>query len=141
MNAVTLLPTGHPDGPEGWPTIRNIGSAADLRPGETLFTDEELAAHIASLRPAFDAWQAAIVQPYIIVDFFKRLTIAEWATIKALAKDNQEIAYLWDYLLSLREGIECPPDGATPARAASQAAKAACAAIFGQERADQLFAK
>lgn len=142
MKATILAPANHPDAPEGWPLVsRDIESAEELRPGETLFTDEELAAHIASVRPAYDAWKAAIVEPYLIVDMFDRFTPEERATIRAVARNNDAIADLWDKLLALREGVEGPPDGSTPGRAMAAQAKGACAQLFGQERADELFAR
>lgn len=142
MKAVILAPEGLADVIKGWPiSIRQLGQDEKPKETEQAFTDEELAKHIQSLQAEQDAFRTAIVEPYLITDLFDRLAMDEWATIKTLAKSNPQIEYLWDKLLSLHEGIECPPDGATPGRVLSAQAKGLCAQIFGQERADQLFAK
>lgn len=142
MKAVILAHEGQAGVIKGWPiSIRQLEQDEKPKETEQVFTDEELAKHVQGLQAEQDAFRAAIVEPYLITDLFDRLAMDEWATIKTLAKSNPQIEYLWDKLLSLHEGIECPPDGATPGRALSAQAKGLCVEIFGQERADQLFAK
>lgn len=135
-------PEGRPD---GWPkTVRELESVESaLRAGESLVSETELQAVNESLAGAMADWNATRLAsvPYVITDLFDRFTSQERATIRAVARENDQVADLWDNLLALREGVECPPDGSTPGRLKSQAAKAACAAIFGAERADQLFAR
>lgn len=146
MNHAVTYWQNDPEGrPDGWPkSTRELGEATGpLLPGEVLATTDQLTAAMENLTAAMVAWDAArrAAEPYVIVDFFDRLTSEQRGTIRALAKQDNGIADLWDNLLALREGVECPPDGSTPGRAKAQAAKAACVAIFGQQEADRLFAR
>jgi hypothetical protein len=146
MNHAVTYWSQDPEGrPDGWPkTLRDLGNeTGPLAAGETLATTDQIQAAMENLTPAMVTWEAArkAQEPYIITDFFDRLTPQQRGTIRALAKDDDTIADLWDNLLALREGVECPPDGATPGRAKSQAAKAACAQIFGESEAQRLFAR
>lgn len=146
MNHAVTYWLNDPEGrPDGWPkTVRDLDDATGpLQPGETLATTEQISAAMENLTPALQAWDAArkAAEPYIITDFFDRLTPQQRGTIRALAKDNDAIADLWDNLLALREGVECPPDGSTPGRAKAQTAYGACVQIFGQSEAQRLFAR
>jgi hypothetical protein len=146
MNHAVTYWSEDPEGrPDGWPkTIRDLENATGpLQQGETLATTDQLQAAMENLTPAMVAWEAArkAAEPYVIVDFFDRLSAEQRSTIRLLAKTSEPIADLWDNLLALREGVECPPDGSTPGRAKSQAAKAACAQIFGESEAQRLFAR
>lgn len=142
--AITLA-NNHPEGlPDGWPIgKRSIATVGDVQPGEVAMDDAQLQQQYAGLAEQKAAWDAAVRanEPYLITDFFDRLSPEQRATIRTLAKQSDQIADLWDNLLALRDGIECPPDGSTPGRAKSAAAFAACVQIFGQSEANRLFAR
>ncbi len=139
MNATTLLPAGHPDGPEGWPTIRNIGSEADLRPGETLFTDKELVTHIAALRPAFDAWQAAQTEARTNARFIlpaELLLIDRMTNAEFLAFSTSNVAAIAKAWVILNINGQW-----SPGQRGSGRLRNALTTLFGDVRSAELLAK
>lgn len=112
----------------------------DIAKGFQLASEAEFATINQASIAAYESWQNTS-GPYVISDFFDRLTPTERSTIRGLTESSPEIADMWDKLMTLREGIECPPDGKTQGRAMAQAAYGACVQILGQTRADELFSR
>ena len=134
--------------PSNWPAqFRDIGSQTsvptNLVGAWKVVASAELHALMQSLSAEKEAWNKAQAarEPYQLKknEFFRRLTQVEWKTIREAAKINDDIAYLWDTLMSLDEGITGPPlaDG-TDEQKKTKAARDALAQLFTPERADEL---
>lgn len=135
--------------PSGWPRVSEQAdddatlTDAEIAAGWIIEDDAAFQSRIAANRAALESWESSVGSEYVLTkgEFFSRLTLAEWGTLKSARESSSEAAYLWDRLTTLDVGITGPPDGATAERAASQQALGLLTQLFGATRAAQLLAK